>query len=454
VSGSRARARLARVFGGALVVAAAAIVVTPAPARANPVDLFGFGARGQAMGGAEVAAAEDTSASYYNPALLVRSSDIRIDVGYQLAVPHLTIDGRDTGVDVSRGMALGLAVPGRLLGARLAVGAGVFLPDQQITRTRTLASERPRFVTYDNRPQRLFLAANIALELPGDVSIGGGIAYMSSTQGTVELDGLVAVGDPEASDLDLAIDVDLRTIRYPQAGVAWRARPWLTIAASYRGGFKLVLDQTFVIKGDVGAPGSPPLVEDGFLNLRSRAQDLFQPAQLTVGASAQLTPRFLLAFDLAWHRWSKFENPAAHIDFTLDLGDFNDLVDIPPQSPVPAPHFHDIAVPRLGGEYTFATGQRRWRARGGYVYEPSPAPVQRAATNLIDNPRHTLSAGVGVEVPGLAGVILRPVAIDLGVAVTMLAGRQHDKLTAADPIGDYRSGGAVVAASLATRWRF
>ena len=431
-----------------------AVLGAAAPAAANPADLFGLGPRGQAMGGAQVADAEDTSASYYNPALLARSPDIRIDVGYQLAVPRLTVDGRDTDVDASRGLALGLAVPGRLLGARLAIGAGLFLPDQQITRTRTLASERPRFALYDNRPQRLFLAANLAVELPGGIAIGGGIAYMSSTQGTVELDGLVAIGDPEQSDLDLAIDVDLRTIRYPQLGVAWQARPWLTVAASYRGGFHLVLDQRFVITGDVGSPGAPPIVEDGFLNLRSRAQDLFQPAQLTVGASAQLTPRLDVAFDLAWHRWSEFDNPAAHIDLELDLGQFNDLVDIPPQRPVPLAHFHDIAVARVGGEYVLATGKRRWRARAGYVYEPSPAPAQRGATNFIDNSKHTASLGLGVEVPGLGGVVLRPVSVDLALAVTALPEREHVKLVAADPIGDYRSAGTVVAASVGTRWRF
>ena len=91
----------------------AAVLLAAARADANPIDLFGFGPRGQAMAGAQVADAEDTSASYYNPALLARSSDIRIDVGYQLAVPRLTIDGRDNDVDVSRGLALGLAVPGR-----------------------------------------------------------------------------------------------------------------------------------------------------------------------------------------------------------------------------------------------------------------------------------------------------------------------------------------------------
>ena len=83
-----------------------------------------------------------------------------------------------------------------------------------------------------------------------------------------------------------------------------------------------------------------------------------------------------------------------------------------------AAYFHDIAVPRIGGEYVFGVGRRRWAARAGYVFEPSPAPVQRGSTNLIDNDKHTLSAGLGVELPGLGGVVLRPVSIDLALAVT------------------------------------
>lgn len=438
-----------------LATSALALAALAAPAAANPIDLFGFGARAQGMGGAATAATDDASANYYNPARLAGSDDIRIDVGYQLAVPRLSVDGHDQHVDLSRGLALGLAVPGRLAGARLAIGAGLFLPDQQITRTRTLPSGQPRWSLYDNRPQRLFLAANLAVQLPGGFSVGAGISYMSSTQGDVALDGVVGFPDATTSQLDLAIAVDLKTIRYPQAGVAWDATPWLTVAATYRGGFRLVLDQTFDITGDIGTPGFDPLVADGFLHLRSRAQDLFQPAQVTLAASARLTPRLAVALDLAWHRWSVYENPAARIEIDLDLGDFNDLVDIPPQEPLPAPHFHDIAVPRLGVEWLAREApRRRWLVRGGYAYEPSPVPPQLGTTNYIDNDKHTLTAGGTVELPGLGGVVLRPVSFDVSLVATFLPERGHTKLLPADPVGDFRSRGVVLGGALMSRWRF
>ncbi len=448
---------MSRGHPAALAVVALAVVAVAlaAPAAANPIDLFGFGARAQGMGGAMTAGADDASANYYNPALLAGSDDIRIDIGYQAAQPFLSVDGRGQAVDAARGLAIGLAVPGTIAGARIAVGAGLFLPDQQITRTRTLPSAQPRWTLYDNRPQRLFLAANLAIALPGHVSVGAGISYMSSTQGDVALDGIVGFPDPTTSQLVLDMDIDLKTIRYPQAGVAWDATPWLTLAATYRGGFKLVLDQTFDITGDIGTPGSAPLVDDGFLHLRSVAQDLFQPAQLTAAAHAQLTPRLALAFDVSWHRWSVYENPAAQIEIDLDIGDFNDLVTIPPQDPLPAPHFHDIVVPRLGVEWLArASARRTWRVRGGYAYEPSPAPEQFGATNYIDNQKHTVSTGAGLELPGLGSIILRPVSIDLSLVATFLPERSHHKLIAVDPVGDYRSSGRVLAASLSSRWRF
>lgn len=438
----------------AIVIPFGAVLAVARLAAANPADTNGFGARGAAMGGAHTAAAEDGSATYYNPALLARLSDIHIDLGYQLAAPSLAVDGEDLDVDWARGMSIGLVVPGKVAKKKIAIGAGIFLPDQQLTRTRSLPSQRPRFALYDNRPQRLFLSADVGIEILPGLTIGGGVAYMSSTKGEVKLRGLIGFPQPEQSDLELSIDVDLETIRYPHAGIAWEATPWLDVALSYRGGFKLVVEQGVRIDGDVGAPGLEPVVDDGYLDLFSASQDLFQPAQLTAGLAARITPRTLVAFDVGWHRWSTFENPAAHIELALDIGQFNDFVDLPPQLALPDPHYHDIIVPRLGVEHVVKAGRRTWRARGGYVYEPSPAPEQFGETNFIDNDKHGLSLGGGLELPGIGAVLPRPMSLDGFVALTLLEARDHRKISPVDPIGDYRSDGHVIAAGLTTRWRF
>lgn len=437
----------------ALVIAAALLL--PHTAAANPVDAFGFGARAAAMAGAQTAASDDAGASYYNPAILATFDTIRIDVGYQLANPTLEVDGHDLGVDSSRGMVMGISAPGRIGRFPIAIGGAVFLPDQYLSRTRTLAAQKPRFVLYDNRPQRLFLAANLAVQLSDRVAVGGGISYMSSTQGDVQLAGRVGFPDAEDSDLELAIDVDLKTIRYGQAGLLVEVTPWLDAALSYRSQFVLTLDQVFDIRGDVGPSGGPVVVEDGYLALHSVAQDLFQPAQVNAGLDARLTSRLALAFDLTLARWSAFENPAASIELDLDVDDFNDLVDIPDAPALPDPHFSDIAIPRLGLEYT------AWRCQGdelalraGYAWEPSPVPEQIGETNFIDNDKHILGAGAGLTLAGRSDILLQPFTLDATVALTLLDPRVHRKLSPIDPVGDFESGGRIWQAGLSSRWRF
>lgn len=433
-----------------------AILACATTARANPADLFGFGARGAAMGGAQVAAGDDATTNYYNPALMARLDDIRIELGYQVALPALKVDNQDLHVDAARGVDIDLAVPGRLGGARLAFGAALYLPDQQLTRLRNQSAQQPRFIEYDNLPQRIVLAANVAIAIGDRLSLGAGISYMSSTKGTIALRGLIGLPRAEDSNLDLAMDVDLQTIRYAVAGVAWRALPWLDLGASYRGGFRLAIDLAFGIRGNVGTPSQPPVVTDGHLDLRTVSQDLFQPAQYTVGFAARLTPRFLLAFDVAYHRWSTFENPSAHITIDLDIGQFNNLVNIPPFPALPAPNFHDIVVPRLGLEWLAAgSAARTIKLRAGYVYQPSPAPEQVGETNFIDDDRHIFSLGLGYELRhGLGAIIPRPLSLDGFVGMTALEPRDHRKLSPVDPIGDYRSGGHIWTMGIVSRWRF
>src|SRR5690606_2827777 len=125
-----------------------------------------------------------------------------------------------------------------------------------------------------------------------------GIAYMAKTVAAVELEGRLGFPDAERSDLALAIDADVQSLRYPQAGIWWQVLPWLELGASFRGGYRLLLDTQLTVKADVGAVGSL-VVEDGLLALHSLAQDLFQPQQWSAGFSAHFTRRLIVAFDVA-----------------------------------------------------------------------------------------------------------------------------------------------------------
>jgi long-chain fatty acid transport protein len=280
---------------------------------------------------------------------------------------------------------------------------------------------------------------------------------MASTKGVVNLRGLVGFPRPEQSNLDLAIDVDLDTVQYPVAGIWYRALPWLDVGAAYRGGFYLTIDLAFNLRGDVGTPGVPPAVTNGHVDLHTVSQDLFQPAQWIAGLDARITPRLQLAFDVAYHRWSVFQNPSAKIDPPdLDLGQFNPFVHIPPFPPLPNPNFHDIVVPRIGLEWLAREDARhRLFARAGYVYEPSPAPEQVGESNFIDNDKHTLTVGAGYELRrGLTSIIPRPVSFDVSLGLTELVPREHRKLSPVDPIGDYRSSGHVLQMGFLSRWQF
>jgi long-chain fatty acid transport protein len=433
---------------------AVALLLAPALARANPVDAFGFGSRASAMGGAATADSEDSSANYYNPAGLVRGRSLRIDIGYHYALPRLTLNDADAAVDSSRGFTIGLVAPGAIGPFRFAFGAAVALPDQRLFRARSLAYQTPRFVYYDNRMQRVYLAANLAVQIVPGLYIGGGVTFLSRTQGDVNLAGNVAYTDPDLSSLVAKIDVGLFAVRYPQFGVRWDALPWLSLGVSYRHSFVLQLDQVFRIDGNIGNPGVKPIVENGYFETHTDVSDLFEPWQLTAGASVQVLSRLRVSFDARYARWSEF--PAAHLlALSLDLKMLNSAVHVSPARNYPSPGFHDILIPHLGVEVRVHGSDRlAVDVRAGYSYEPTPAPEQTDESNLADSDKHTVTVGAGVELRRLGRVLRGSLALDGYLGATILPTRLNHKTDPRDPVGDFRAGGSIFQAGLTLRTRF
>ena len=434
-----------------------AVWLSASVARANPVDAFGLGARAAALGSAYSAVADDTAAAYYNPAGLARGSDLRIDLGYQLARPLLNVSGQPQDLMDSRGLVFGVLLPGRLLGLRFAFGVTLFLPDQQATRIRVLSFDRPRLQLFENRPQRMFFAANLAIHIYRGLYLGGGLTFMSRSKGVVYLRGRVALSDPEESALESSVDVNLLAIRYPQVGLLFEATQDLSFSLVYRHKFLLELEQGFNIHGDIGDAGQEPLVKDARFEEIAYSVDLFQPWQIVAGAAARFSS-VLVSFDLTYSRWSEQPAPAARISLNVDIGRFNDLVKLAPSRPYPDPGFFDTLMPAVGIEWralsNALSGRLALDLRGGYRFEPSPVPEQDGESSFGDSDRHVFSLGLGVELTRLSQVLRKPIAIDVFGAFTHLPLRRFRKLDPRSLVGDFTVGGQVFQVGGQLRWRF
>ncbi len=440
----------------ALLLALLLLLATAGTARANPLDTFGFGSRETAMGGAVAADVRGWSSTYYNPAALARSRGLELGIGYFRAHHHLEIDGADTGVDPVKGFNGGLVAPGRLFGIPFAFGLAVHLPDDRISRVRALRQEQPRWELYDNRNQRLFLAANLAFEPVPWLWIGGGLSFMSSTRGRLDITGKANVFQPDSSTLRHEVDADLTAIRYPQAGARVALGDRVALAAVYRGEFQLGLDLTAHLQGDISG------ITTALYDLHTVSVNNFLPQQVVLGGAWDVTRDFKATFDATWIDWSAYVAPVAKLDVVLDIpppaSGWPSTIQ-PPQAPAPTRVeplvMHDRVVPRLGLEWR-ALSLRKVDAfvRGGYELARSPIGAQSGLTNYVDRDRHTGSIGIGTTLRGLARELPGALSIDAHLQWSELVTATTLKASPADYVGDYRAGGRIINFGITTTFVF
>lgn len=421
----------------------AAACLTAGEARANPPDTYGFGSRETAMGGAASATTRGFAATHYNPAALARSRGFELSIGYFRADHSLEIDGRDTGVDPVKGLNGGIVVPGTLFRIPLAFGIGVHLPDDRLSRVRALRQEQPRWELYDNRNQRLFLAACVAISPVPWLQIGGGLSFMSSTRGRLDITGRANVFRPDDSELRHEVDADLTAIRYPHVGVRAELSKEVALAAVYRGEFQLGLDLSARLAGNIS-----DLTTALFL-LETSSVNNFLPQQVVLGGEWKPTRDLTATFDATYVQWSAYVPPVATLNVALDIpppdGGWPPTV-TPPEVPAPTPvaplRMRDRVVPRLGAEYRVVSLRKAdVFARGGYELFASPIEPQTGVTNYVDRTRHTLSLGAGVALRGLAREVPGTLTLDVHGQLGQLVTSTTRKASAADLVGDYTAGG-------------
>ncbi len=455
-----------------LVAALVLLVVVPlGPARsaAQPMDTYGIGSRSIAMGGAVTADVEDFSANYYNPAGLVRGTQLRLGGGWYGAIHDLRVDGASSNVDTLHGAVFGLVVPGSFGDFRFAFGLSVHLPDDAVSRTRSLPHAQPRWELYDNRGHRTYLATHVAIRPVEWLLIGGGISFLSLSSNALLIRGDLDITHPSSSHLDSSLLANLTTIRYPQAGIQILPIPELSFGLVYRGQFALDNRLTAQVGCPATEPGCPTDTRltgagtpfRGYFDLFTQSVNAFVPQQISLGGSWSPIPDFRINLELTWVNWSSYVSPIGTSDITLQIDlppALRDTIRIPTNiagtRPVAA-NFSDRFVPRIGAEGVAFRDQRiAVRVRGGFFYEQTPVPDQTGMTTLIDTDRWVWSAGLGLALTDLRPLLNGTLSFDLHLSYAYLPDRTTRKASFVDTIGDFVAGGQMFIGGLTMELAF
>ena len=402
---------------GAAAMLASLLVMAPGLARASAQDLFGYGARGPAMGGAVVALTEGFESIYYNPAGLAAWDARSFAVGYQAAIPDLHASGpftpeqqqAITGKERSGGIVIGASLPLPLpdpLEHWLYLGMGLYIPDQVLIAAHVPAPYQPTFAVLGNRPNTLAVQLGAAIRVTDWLSVGGGVRIIASLYGSI------SVAPNVFGNLGSKVSNELLAEYSALVGVTVGPLWGLKLAAAFRDEQRA--DFALPLTADLGKT-FPIAVPD--MNIEGTAQ--FDPRQVSVALSWDPLCWLSAEAGVLWKEWSAFPPPIA-----------NTTPSVPAQPP---PGFRDTWTTRAGVEARLALSQE-WElaGRAGYFFEPTPVPEQRGAHNFLDNDRHVWSLGVGgrFHLPGdgeAEGLSLRA---DLYVQHHILVERTHHKRAA------------------------
>lgn len=423
------------------------LLLAPMRARASTFDTYGFGSRGLALGGAQTADAQDFTATFYNPALLVNRQKINVGFGVFYEKPNLTVTPDDPSAQLKvanppdfASYSLGLVYPfaGKVQN-KVALGLGISLPVHHLIRVQGVEPTTTSWYLYESSPDRVQIFAGLSVKPVEWFSFGVGAQFLSDFGGDIEFN--IDLFNKRFARRDLTSE--LITKGAPVAGLAFTPLPNLTVGLSYRSSLELDLDlPTNIVLGDLGTL---------FLDVRSTT--FYTPHEVTLGVKFDPTEELTLTGDLEYARWSAAPNPAVRVKVRLN----GDLVKglgldqaLALDSQDAPPGFEDILIPRLGVEYRPSV---RFAARGGYFFRPTPVPLQNGLSNILDGSTHAFSAGLGVKFDDPLEILADPVEVDVVAQHGLVTNRVAQKLPVSGQ-PTYSYGGTTELFAVDVRYNF
>lgn len=428
---------------------AASIIFFASSAHAGFEDSLGVGPEAMSLGGSFAARAGSYANAYYNPAGLApvgeKGGFLDMAVGAVYAHPTLHASLPNGNVLLTPAAVLNGApqnvgdTGGFLFGTRFSVGRpfkidgldmglAIFIPGHLFD-WHDRPDDDVRWELMDDRNQVISVHAGLAYRINKYISLGVSVRALFNAQTNTTGEATSVQLDPNTKQVithtRLGVDSQVFGQAYPIAGILITPIDRLRIGVVYRN--KSYVDDW----GTTRISGVPDL---GTIGYSSHFAHYFEPMQLTLAASFDITPKLDVSADVTWARWS--EALSTNENF-WGPGRWGDTI-----------------VPALG---------LRWRATNalslmmGYRYQRSPIDNLGGPSNMLDCDRHVESLGLDVS-------FAKMFRFTAGLQYTVLVDRTEvkdplrfptDSLFYANPgYPSYTYGGHEIAtqATLEARW--
>ncbi len=353
--------------------------------RGSGFLIYEHGAAAQAMAGAFVSIANDATAVFHNPAGMVWLPGTQVTLGNTFIIPKGSLalpnwpDPTYRNVDQADQTFYAPHVYlTHRLSSRVALGLGVFAP-------YGLGTEWPeayplRYLGTKTDMQTLFVNPNVAIRLTDNLSIGVGASYIHSKL-SLNLVRLQEVG-PYTFDVPASVDGIKGDSWAPNASLLYKTSGF-SFGLTWRGSFDIKYKGSLALDlVNIPAPYKPFFPTSGDVETTFKFPDIF-----TAGVSFNLTEALLLALDVQYFTWNRYDL------YTINIAYPAGYPEAEPE--VVTEYWKNSWIYRLGLEYQL-TGALA--LRGGICYDQTPQPVESMDPNLPDADRWAWTLGLGYKI--------------------------------------------------------
>jgi long-chain fatty acid transport protein len=365
---------------------------------ANGLNLNGFGARATAMGGAFVGLADDFTAVFFNPAGLAQMTKSSFGLSTELLIPKSKYTVGPASIESkSKKYPAGLLGYFQPVGENIVVGIGAYtlsglgaawdnaspgiepillagsgLPPSFLTPPGIQAYEWESFIG------SVTIAPTIAVKVSEQFYLG---ASFNINYGFFKMDRWAGVIDLNPPAPDIYFNPGQQTLDVKGWGfgatLGFLVKPadWVSFGGTYRFESKMKMSGTMEMEnmGVLGLPTSS-----------GAKMDVASPFWLAGGVALKPVDQLTWTFDVHYTNWAKLTT----IGITFDAPQWAAL---PPGGLML--DWCNKAQIRTGLEYDFG----RLAIRGGYYYDPAPAPDETLNILTPSFTFNSIAGGIGYQ---------------------------------------------------------